>query len=71
MHNDKTIKIDLEDYLMYDKLGVLAIEYTTTINHLANIAIHRLIDDIEFFRGLRKGENISTVHPATHPNEQT
>lgn len=67
MHNDKTIKIDLEYYIMYDKLGALAIEYNTTVNHLANIAIRRLIDDIEFFRGLRKGENISIAHL----NEQT
>lgn len=53
MLNDKIIKVELEDYILYDKLNTLAIEYTTTVDYLTNISIRRLIDDVEFFRKLR------------------
>jgi len=53
MHNNKIIKIELEDYRTLDKLGTLAIEYAITIDELVNIAILRLLEDIEFFRDFR------------------
>ena len=53
MLNDKTIKVELEDYILHDKLRTLAIEYSISIDRLVEISIERLIDDVEFFRELR------------------
>jgi hypothetical protein len=60
MLNDKIIKIEIMDYLLYDKINALAIQYSTTVDCLVNIAIKRLIDDVEFVRELRnKSSKIS------------
>lgn len=66
MLSDKIIKIELENYILYDKLNTLAAEYAIAVDHLVNISIRRLIDDVEFVRELRKGNVIS----ATHQDEQ-
>jgi len=67
MSSDRTIKVEIEDYIMYDKLNSLVIEYMTTVDRLVNVSIRRLIDDVEFVRELRMG-NISA---APHQDEQT
>ena len=66
MFNDKTVKVEFEDYILLDKLNALAIEYALAVDRLINISIRRLIDDVEFVRGLRKDESIS----ATRQDEQ-
>ena len=79
MNNNKTIKEELESYMLFDKLSALAIEYSTTADHLANISMQRFVDDVEFFRGLRRGaiESAESAHTsilptiAPNPNEQT
>ena len=53
MLNDRIIKIEISDYFLYDKLNVLAVQYSTTVDRLSEIAIMRLVDDIEFVRQLR------------------
>jgi len=67
MPNNKTIHVEIEDYLLYDKLHALATEYATGVDSLTNIAIRRLINDAAFFRELRK----HTPMPAPHQGEQT
>ena len=73
MCNKITLTVELRDFALFDKLNNLAVEYTTTIDCLANLAVQRLLDDIEFYRKLR---NISTAYPSLptnprpHPNEQ-
>jgi len=40
----------------YDKLHTLAIEYSMTTDLLINIAVKRLLDDVEFVRDIRVGK---------------
>jgi hypothetical protein len=67
MLNDKIIRVEIEDYLLYDRLYTLAAEYAISVDYLTNAAIRRFINDAVFFRELRKG--ITT--PAPHQGEQT
>ena len=67
MISDKTIKVELEDYLMYDKLGSLAIGYAISIDRLVNHAIRRLVNDVEFVQELR----LERTKTAPRQDEQT
>jgi hypothetical protein len=51
------------DPTVYDKLCILANEYETTKESLVQLAVQRLISDVEFVRSLR---NINH-----HPNAET
>jgi hypothetical protein len=53
--SDKLIKIEIEDYMLRDRLFDIAKEYDTTTDTLVNHAIRRFVDDIRFFWALRKG----------------
>ena len=55
MPNDRIIKVELEDYILYDKLNTVAIEYATSVDFLVNAAAKRLVNDIAFVQELRKG----------------
>ena len=48
--------IQLTDSLLYDKLHTLAAEYSVTVDLLVNLAVKRLIDDVELLRNLRAGK---------------
>ena len=48
--------IKLKNPLMYDKLRTLADEYSISIEVIINLAVSRLIDDVELLRKLRAGE---------------
>ena len=63
-NNDKTIKVELESYILYDRLNLLAVEYATSTDKLVNIAVQRLLDDVALVQGLRKG-----TFPAYHQRE--
>ena len=67
MYHDRTIKVEFEDYLLYDTLNALAAEYATTANHLVNAAVRRLVSDIEFVRELR----INGIKNPHHLGERT
>lgn len=47
--------IYLTNGLLYDRLHELAAEYSLPVEELANLAVERLIRDVEFVRGLRCG----------------
>ena len=51
----ESIKIQITDPMQYDKLHTLAAEYSLTTELLINLAVKRLIDDVELFRKLRTG----------------
>jgi hypothetical protein len=68
MRNDKTIKVEMEDYILYDRLNALAVEYATTVEQLVNISVRRLLNDLEFFWQLRRGNSGTLTH---HQDEQT
>jgi len=42
--------------MLSDRLNTLAAEYSTTTKLLGNLALKRLIDDIDFMRELRSGK---------------
>ena len=63
MFNDKTLKIELIDYRLYDDIHNLAKEYATSVDLLVNVAIQRLLDDVELIRGLRTGDkSVLPIH---------
>ena len=52
--------IYLTNGLLYDRLYQLAAEYTLPVERLAELAVERLLQDVEFVRGLRSGKVIGT-----------
>ena len=60
--NDKIIKVELDNFMLYDRLNLLSSEYAISTDRLVNIAIKRLLDDVTFVQGLRKGIISSTHH---------
>ena len=52
----KEVLIKLDSHLLHDQLRTLADEYTVTIDLLVNLAVKRLVNDIEQLRKLRAGE---------------
>ena len=49
------LTVELTDSLLYDRLHTLSAEYSVPIEPLVNVAVKRLIDDIDFVRSLRTG----------------
>ena len=47
--------IYLTNGLLYDRLHELAAEYSLPVEQLADLAVERLVRDVEFVRGLRHG----------------
>jgi hypothetical protein len=50
------IMIQIEPAINFDLLNILALEYSTSVEHLINIAVSRLISTIDFTRELREGK---------------
>lgn len=53
--NGQAYAIYLTSGLLYDKLHTLAAEYTMPVERLAELAVERLLRDVELVRGLRNG----------------
>lgn len=49
----ETLLVQLTMPMLYDKLHTLSAEYSVSVDFLVNIAVERLIDDIDFIRSLR------------------
>ena len=50
------ITVQLATPLLYDRLHTLAVEYSLTLEILINLAVKRLVDDVELLRNLRLGK---------------
>lgn len=48
--------VRLTDPMLYDRLHTLSAEYSMSAELLANMAVKRLLDDVDFVRGLRSGK---------------
>lgn len=48
--------VQLINPMLYDRLHILSVEYSISVEMLVNIAVKRLIDDVDFVRGLRIGK---------------
>lgn len=55
----ESFTIRLTSPMLYDRLHVLSAEYSVSVEFLANIAIRRLLNDINFVRNLRVGKTES------------
>lgn len=53
MFEKETFTVQLTDPMLYDKLRTLSAEYDLSVESLANAAVKRLVDDIDFVRSLR------------------
>lgn len=45
----------IENPMLYDRLHTLSVEYSMPAETLVNLAVKRLVDDVDFVRGLRAG----------------
>lgn len=52
----ETIMIQISDPMLYDRLHTLSAEYDLSADLLINLAVKRLLDDVEFIRDLRSGK---------------
>ena len=50
------MKVELSDPMLYDRLHTLSAEYSVSVELLVNLAVRRLVDDIDFVRNLRIGK---------------
>ena len=46
-------RIRLTNPMLYDRLHTLSAEYSVSVELLVNMAVKRLVQDIDFVRGLR------------------
>lgn len=53
--NGQAYAVYLTNGLLYDKLHTLAAEYTMPVEKLAELAVERLLRDVEMVRELRNG----------------
>ncbi len=56
MFEKETFTIQLTNPMLYDRLRTLSAEYDLSVESLVNAAVKRLIDDVDFVRGLRIGK---------------
>ncbi len=52
----ENFKVWLNDPMLYDRLHTLSAEYSVPVELLVNLAVKRLIDDVDFVRSLRTGK---------------
>ena len=48
--------VQITDPMLYDRLHTLSAEYSMSTGLLVNIAIKRLLEDVDFVRDLRAGK---------------
>lgn len=56
MFEKETFTVQLTDPMLYDRLRALSAEYDLSVEYLVNMAVRRLMDDVEFVRNLRIGK---------------
>ena len=49
-------RIQLTDPILYDRLHTLSAEYSLSVEMLVNVAVKRLVEDVDFVRSLRTGK---------------
>ena len=56
MFERETFTVQLTAPMLYDRLRTLSAEYDLSVEYLVNMAVRRLMDDVEFVRNLRIGK---------------
>ena len=52
----ENLVIRVTNPMLYDRLHILSAEYSLSTEFLVNVAVNRLLDDIDFVRNLRNGK---------------
>ncbi len=55
MFEQETFTVQLTDAMLCDRLHTLSAEYNLSVESLVNVAVKRLVSDVDFVRGLRMG----------------
>jgi len=56
MFEEEKIMVLLTNPMLYDRLRTLSAEYSVSVESLVNVAVKRLVDDVDFVRNLRIGK---------------
>ena len=56
MFEKETLTVELTNPMLYDRLRTLSAEYSVSTEQLVNLAVERLVDDVDFVRSLRTGK---------------
>lgn len=56
MFEKENFTVRLTDPMLYDRLHTLSVEYSLPMELLVNIAVKRLVSDVDFVRSLRIGK---------------
>ena len=56
MFEKESFSVLLTDPMLYDRLRTLSAEYDMSVESLVNVAVKRLIEDVDFVRDLRIGK---------------
>ncbi len=57
MNAGKSFNVRFTEAMLYDRLNTLSAEYSISAELLIIVAVKRLIDDVDFVRGLRIGKS--------------
>lgn len=52
----ENFKVEVTNPMLYDRLHTLSVEYSLSIETLINVAVKRMVDDVDFVRNLRTGK---------------
>ena len=61
MSERETFTVQLTDPMLYDRLRTLSAEYDLSVEYLVNMAVRRLVDDVDLVRSLRTGKETEGV----------
>ena len=61
MSERENFTVQLTDPMLYDRLRTLSAEYDLSVEYLVNMAVRRLMDDVDFVRSLRTGKETEGV----------
>ena len=56
MFEKEKFTVQLTSPMLYDRLRTLSAEYSISTEQLVNVAVKRLLDDVDFVRILRTGK---------------
>ena len=56
MFERETFSVQLTNPMLYDRLHTLSAEYSLSVEMLVNVAVKRLVEDVDFVRSLRTGK---------------
>ena len=52
---NESFMVRITDPMLYDRIHILSNEYSVSVESLVNVAVRRLVEDIDFVRELRAG----------------